>query len=52
MHIKLWLKTLKEAFNLGLGTPKCRWKENFKLYLKAVGRENVNWIHLAHDRIQ
>jgi hypothetical protein len=32
--------------------PKCRWKNNFKMYLKAIGRDSVNWIQLAQDSVQ
>jgi hypothetical protein len=27
-----------------------RWEDNIKICLKEKEYENVNWIHLAHDR--
>jgi hypothetical protein len=33
-----------------LGQPKHRQKDNIKLDVKDIGRECVNWIHLAQDR--
>jgi hypothetical protein len=32
-----------------LGRPRHRWECNIKMNLKAIGREDVDWIHLAHD---
>jgi hypothetical protein len=29
-----------------------RWDSNIKTDIKEIGRENVEWIHLAQDRIQ
>jgi hypothetical protein len=31
---------------------RCRWEDNIKIDLKKTGCENMNWIHLAHDRAQ
>jgi hypothetical protein len=28
------------------------WEDNIKLNLKGTGSEDVDWIHLAQDRIQ
>jgi hypothetical protein len=33
------------------GKPKSGWEDNIKLNLKEMGWENVEWIHLAQDRI-
>jgi hypothetical protein len=30
-----------------LGRPWCRWEDNIKRDLKAIGWERVGWIHLA-----
>jgi hypothetical protein len=35
-----------------LGRSRRRWKGNAKMYLRDVGWEGVDWIHLAHDRDQ
>jgi hypothetical protein len=29
---------------------KCRWENNIRMNLREMGRENVDWIHLAQDR--
>ena len=33
-----------------LGRPRCRWEDNIKMDLQAVGCEGVDWIELAEDR--
>ena len=30
--------------------PRCRWKDNIKMYLQEVGCEAMDWIRLAQDR--
>jgi hypothetical protein len=35
-----------------LGRPKCRWEDNIRMYLRAVGWEVVGWMRLAQDRVQ
>jgi hypothetical protein len=32
-----------------LGRPRCRWEDNRRVYLKEIGWEGVDWIHLAQD---
>jgi hypothetical protein len=32
-----------------LGRPRRRWLDNIKMYLRKIGLEGVDWIHLAHD---
>jgi hypothetical protein len=34
------------------GRRKSRWKDNIKMDLREIGREDVDWIHLAQDRDQ
>jgi hypothetical protein len=34
-----------------LGTPRCRWEDNIIMVLK-IGWEDVDWIHLAQDKVQ
>jgi hypothetical protein len=35
-----------------LGRPRCRWKDNIKLYLREIGINEANWIRLVQDRAQ
>jgi hypothetical protein len=34
-----------------LGKSRHRWVDNTEMNLQEIGSENVNWIHLAQDRI-
>jgi len=49
------------AYNISIGKPKrkrplarprYRWKDNTKVDLKEIGYKDVNWIHVAQDRVQ
>jgi hypothetical protein len=33
-----------------LGRPRRRWEDNIKMYLRRIGWEGVNWIHVAQNR--
>jgi 3-oxoacyl-ACP reductase-like protein len=33
-----------------LGRPRCRWEDNIKMDLQAVGCGDMDWIELAQDR--
>jgi hypothetical protein len=35
-----------------LGRPRYWWGDNIGMDLKEIGREGVDWIHLAQDRVQ
>jgi hypothetical protein len=35
-----------------LGRPRRRWEDNIKMDLREIGMDGVNWIQLAHDRVQ
>jgi hypothetical protein len=35
-----------------LGKMRNRWEDNIKRDLKRTGREDMDWIHLAQDRVQ
>jgi hypothetical protein len=35
-----------------LGKHRYRWEDNIKMDNKEIGHEDVDWIHLAQDRIQ
>jgi hypothetical protein len=34
-----------------LGKPRCRWKGNIKIDLNEIRLEDVDWFHLAKDRV-
>jgi hypothetical protein len=40
----------KPARKTQLGRHKCRWKDNFKMYLGETEWEIVGWMYLAQDR--
>jgi hypothetical protein len=42
----------KHARKRLLRRPRRRWKNNIMLNLREIGWEDMNWIHLAHDRGQ
>jgi hypothetical protein len=33
-----------------LGRPRSRWEDEIRINLSEIGRESVEWIHMAHDR--
>jgi len=35
-----------------LARPKRRWEDNVKMDFKEIGTVDLDWIHLAHGRIQ
>jgi hypothetical protein len=35
-----------------LGRPRRKWEDNIKMYLRKIGIDGANWIHLAQDRVQ
>jgi hypothetical protein len=35
-----------------LGRPRRRWEDNIRKYLREIGWEGVEWMHLDQDRIQ
>jgi hypothetical protein len=34
-----------------LGRPRCRWEDDTKIEIKEIRWEDVDWIHLAQDRV-
>jgi hypothetical protein len=34
------------------GRPRRRWVNNIKIYLREIGWDGMDWIHLAQDRDQ
>jgi hypothetical protein len=49
---------INNAYKISVGKPFRRprsrqeEKHNIKIYLEEIGLEDVDWIHLAHDRDQ
>jgi hypothetical protein len=35
-----------------LGSPRCRWEDNIKIYLGEIVLEEMDWVYLAQDRDQ
>jgi len=35
-----------------LGRPSCRWEDNFRMDLRVMGWEGVDWIYVASNRDQ
>jgi hypothetical protein len=35
-----------------LGRPKRRWKDNIRVDIREIGREVVEWMHVAQDMDQ
>jgi len=35
-----------------LGDPECRWEDKSEMEIKKIRWEDVDWIHLAQDRVQ
>jgi hypothetical protein len=33
-----------------LGRSRLRWENKIRMDIREIGWEDVNWIHLAHDR--
>jgi hypothetical protein len=38
--------------NRPLGRPRRRWKNGIKMDLRKIGWKDVEWIHLAQDRVR
>jgi hypothetical protein len=52
---------MRNAYNISVGKrerkkprgrPRSRWEDNIIMDLREIGREGVDWIHLAQDRDQ
>jgi hypothetical protein len=35
-----------------LRRPRRRWKDNIRMYLRKIGWEDVDWMHMAQGRDQ
>jgi hypothetical protein len=35
-----------------LGRTKRMWEDNIKIYLREIGWGGMEWVDLAHDRVQ
>jgi hypothetical protein len=42
----------KPEGNRSHGKPRCRWEDNSRMYIREIGWEGVDWIHLAQERDQ
>ena len=42
--------TARPAGKRPLGTPRCRWEDNIRIYLEEVGVNAGNWVDSAQDR--
>lgn len=48
-----YMKKMRNTQNILVSKPEGDHLEsNIKMDLKDTGREDMNWIHLAHDRVQ
>jgi hypothetical protein len=52
MRYEYEIPVVKPERKRPLGRPRCRWKDNNKIYLKEIGCYDTNWIHLAQERVQ
>jgi hypothetical protein len=50
MHTTIFVGKSEETKSLGKTT--CRWEDNIKMDLEIIGCEDVDWIHLAQERIE
>jgi hypothetical protein len=53
--------TTRNAYNILVGKPegkrllrrlRHRWEDNIKMYLREIGWEDADWMHLIQDREQ
>jgi hypothetical protein len=49
MHIGYWWKA---SWKEPLGTPRRKWVDDVKMYLREIGWDGMDWIDLAQDRDQ
>jgi hypothetical protein len=49
MHIKCWWESLKRTDHF---EDVDKWKDNIKINVREMGLEDVDFIHVAHDRDQ
>jgi hypothetical protein len=42
---------VKPEIKRPLGRLRHRWDDNIKMYLEGIGCEDVDWTHLAQDRV-
>jgi hypothetical protein len=55
------MRKMRGAYNILVGKlegkrplarPRRGWEENIRIYLREMGWKDVEWMHLAQDRIQ
>jgi hypothetical protein len=49
IRTKIWLEIMTGT-DQPLGAPRCRWKDNIKMYIEEMMCEGADWVHLAQDR--
>jgi hypothetical protein len=42
----------KPTWKRQIGRPRRRWEDNIRTYLREIGWDYVDYIHVAHDRDQ
>jgi hypothetical protein len=56
-----YMEEMRNAYNIlvgkperkrPLGRPRRRWEDNFSIDIREIGRNGVDWIHLARNRDQ
>jgi hypothetical protein len=51
MLTEFWLENLKGKHHTHT-RPSCRWEDNIRMDLGEIGREVMDWTHLAQDKFQ
>jgi len=55
------MEDMRNAYSILVGMPEgkrplrrswCRWEDNIKVNLIEIGREGMDWIHLAQNSVQ
>jgi hypothetical protein len=42
----------RNRYNVPVGKPRRRWKDNIRMDMREVGWEGMDWMHLIQDRDQ
>jgi len=50
--MRTWISWEKSEGRIRLGTPRCRWEDNIKMNIQAVGlRYGLNWSGSGHGQV-
>jgi hypothetical protein len=52
MIFMIRMEEIRNAERKTLRRPSSRWEDNIRMYLREIGWEGVDWIHLTQDRDQ